>query len=110
MAGQYYFGARTGGTNIIEGLIEITLGVFLAGSIAAILAAFPLAIVGAMMVLVGVEMVKFAHDLRFNRQLISVAATLAGSPLANMAVGIVAGPAVHYLLLGKEHRHADARR
>jgi MFS superfamily sulfate permease-like transporter len=109
LAGQYYFGARTGGTNIIEGLIEITLGVFLTGSIAAIFVAFPLAIVGAMMFLVGIEMTKFARDLRFNRQLISVAATLAGSPLANMAVGFVAGPAVHYLLLGKEHRHADTQ-
>ena len=30
LAGQYYFGARTGGTNIIEGLIEISLGLLLA--------------------------------------------------------------------------------
>lgn len=110
LAGQYYFGARTGGTNIIEGLIEITLGVFLAGSIAAIFVAFPLAIVGAMMFLVGIEMIKFARDLRFNRQLISVAATLAGSLLADMAVGFVAGLAAYYLLLGKEQRGEDAQR
>ncbi len=110
LAGQHYFGARTGGTNIIEGTIEIGLGVLLAGSIASIFAAFPLAIVGAMMLLVGVEMVKFARDLRFNRHLVPVAATLAGSLLANMAVGFAAGMAVHYLLLGKEHRHADAQR
>jgi MFS superfamily sulfate permease-like transporter len=81
----------------------------LAGSIASIFAAFPLAIVGAMMVLVGVEMVKFARDLRFNRHLVPVAATLAGSLLANMAVGFAAGMVTHYLLLGKEHRHADAQ-
>ena len=108
LAGQYYFGARTGGTNIIEGLIEIAIGVFLAGSIASIFAAFPLAIAGAMMVLVGIEMVKFARDLRFNRHLAPVAATLAGSLLVNIAVGFAAGMVTHYLLLGKEHRHADA--
>ena len=34
LAGQYYFGARTGGTNIIEGLIELSLGLFLGKSIA----------------------------------------------------------------------------
>lgn len=102
LAGQYYFGARTGGTNIIEGAIEIALGILLAGSIAAIFAAFPLAIVGAMMLLVGVEMVKFARDLRFNRHLVPVAATLAGSLLANMAVGFVTGLAVHYFLVGIE--------
>lgn len=40
LAGQYYFGARTGGTNIIEGLIEISLGLFLGKSIGNLLAAF----------------------------------------------------------------------
>lgn len=109
LAGQHCFGARTGGTNIIEGTIEIALGILLAGSIAAVFAAFPRAIVGAMMLLVGVEMVKFAHDLDFNRHLVPVAATLAGSLLANMAVGFAAGLAVHYLLVGKEHRDANAQ-
>jgi MFS superfamily sulfate permease-like transporter len=110
LAGQYYFGARTGGTSIIEGTIEIALGILLAGSIASIFAAFPLAIVGAMMLLVGVEMVKFVRDLQFDRHLIPVAATLAGSLLANMSVGFAVGIAVHYLLLGKEHRRADTQR
>jgi len=106
LAGQYYFGARTGGANLIEGTIEICLGLFLAGSIAAIFAAFPLAIVGAMMLLVGIEMVKFARDLRFNRQLIPVAATLAGSLLVNMAVGFAAGMVVHHVFVGREDRPA----
>jgi len=110
LAGQYYFGARTGGTNIIEGIIEIALGVLLAGSIAALFAVFPRAIVAAMMLLVGIEMVKFARDLRFNRQLIPVAVTLAGSLLANMAVGFAVGMVTHYLFPGKEHRHADTQR
>ncbi|MBN1673201.1 MAG: putative sulfate/molybdate transporter [Kiritimatiellae bacterium] len=101
LAGQYYFGARTGGTNIIEGLIEITLGLLVAGSIATLFAAFPLAIVGAMMLLVGIEMVKFARDLRFDRRLIPVAATVAASLLANMAVGFALGLVVHYLLVGR---------
>jgi len=101
LAGQYYFGARTGGTNVIEGAIEISLGILLGGSIAAIFAAFPLAIVGAMMMLVGIEMVKFARDLRLDRHLVPVAATLAGSLLANMAVGFAVGMAVHYAILGR---------
>jgi hypothetical protein len=109
LAGQYYFGARTGGTNIIEGTIEVALGVFLAGSIATIFASFPMAIVGAMMVLVGVEMVKFARDLRFDRRLFPVAATLGGSLLANMAVGFAAGMAVHLLIVGRQRGGADGR-
>lgn len=31
LAGQYYDGARTGGTNILEGTIEILLGLFRPG-------------------------------------------------------------------------------
>ncbi len=101
LAGQYYFGARTGGTNIIEGTIELLLGVFLAGSIAAIFAAFPPAILGAMMFLVGIELVKFARDLRANRELLPVAATLAGSLALNMAAGFGIGLVVHYAVAGR---------
>jgi len=99
LAGQYYFGARTGGTNIIEGLIEVLLGVFLAGSIAALFAVFPMAIVGGMMFLVGVEIVKLARDLRWGLQLVPVAGTLAGSLAFNMAAGFLVGLALHYLLV-----------
>ena len=70
----------------------------IATRVAAIFVALPMAIVGAMMFLVGIELVKCSRDLRFNRQLVPVAATLAGSLLANMAVGFIAGLAVHYLL------------
>ncbi len=48
LAGQYYFGARTGGTNLIEGAIEISLGLFFAASVAGLFAVFPSAIIGAM--------------------------------------------------------------
>lgn len=109
LASQYYFGARTGGTNIIEGIIEIALGVLLASSIAIIFMAFPLAIVGAMMLLVGIEMIKFARDLRLNRGFIPVAATLAGSLLANMAIGFVVGLVAHYLLNGRGLSNRDFR-
>jgi MFS superfamily sulfate permease-like transporter len=102
LAGQYYFGARTGGANLLEGLIEIALGVLFAASIASLFAAFPLAIVGAMMVLVGVELTKFTRDLRWGRQLLPVAATVAGSLALNMAVGFVAGLAVHYLVFRRQ--------
>jgi len=112
LAGQYYFGARTGGANVIEGVAEILLGVFLAGSIAAVFTAFPLAIVGAMMFLVGIELVKFARDLGPDRGLVPVAATLAGSLAVNMAVGFAAGLAVHYLIfrrVASRPREKDTR-
>ena len=108
LAGQYYFGARTGGANIIEGTIEIALGLLLGGSIAALFAAFPVAIVGAMMLMVGVELFKFARELTFDRSLVPAAATVVGSVAVNMAVGFALGAATHYLLLGKPGDTDDA--
>ena len=97
LAGQYYFGARTGGTNIIEGVIEVSLGLFLASSVAGLFAVFPTAIIGAMMFLVGVELTKFAKNIRPNKDLIPMGATVIISLLSNMALGFVAGLLVYHL-------------
>ena len=91
LAGQYFFGARTGGANILEGMIEIAMGLFLAGSIAGLFAAFPLAIVGAMMFLVGIELTRFARDVRWGIDLWPLGVTLVVSLAANMAWGFLAG-------------------
>ncbi len=99
LAGQYYFGARTGGTNLIEGAIEIVLGLFFAAAIAGLFSVFPQAIIGAMMLLVGIELTKFARDIRWGRDLAPLASTVAAGLLANMAVGFLAGLAVHYGLV-----------
>jgi len=98
LAGQYFFGARTGGTNLIEGAIEIALGLFLASSVAGLFAVFPAAIIGAMMLLVGVEMTRFARHIRLNKDLLPLGATVAVSLLSNMAVGFAAGLGVYYLV------------
>jgi len=96
LAGQRYFGARTGGAKIIEGLIEISLGVFLASSIVRLFAIFPEAIIGAMMFLVGIELIKFAKEVDLNQDLISMGTTIIISLLTNMAYGFVGGLIVHY--------------
>lgn len=98
LAGQYYFGARTGGANIIEGLIEIAMGLFLAGSIAGLFSVFPVAIIGAMMFLVGVELVKFASGIHWGTDIIPMGTTLIVSLLTNMAYGFLSGFVVYYLI------------
>lgn len=97
LAGQYYFGARTGGTNIIEGVIEISLGLFFASSVAGLFAIFPTAIIGAMMFLVGVELTKFVKNIRPSKDLLPMGVTIIVSLLSNMALGFVAGLAVYHL-------------
>jgi len=99
LAGQYYFGARSGGANLLEGAMELAMGLFLAGSIAALFAAFPSAIIGAMMLLVGIEMTRFARDVRWDWNLAPLLMTVLVSLLFNMAIGFLAGLLLHYVLL-----------
>ncbi len=97
LAGQYYFGARTGGTNILEGLIEIALGVFLGRSLLGILSAFPMPLVGGMMLMVGVQFVQ--PILRLRRWALALALLTASVSVAtNMAFGFLAGLAAAHLL------------
>jgi len=91
LAGQYYFGARTGGTNIIEGLIEITLGLFAAAWLVHLFSRFPTAIIGAMMFLVGLELVKFVRDIKWGLDIIPLSVTVVSAVFTNMAVGFAAG-------------------
>lgn len=96
LAGQYYFGARTGGTNILEGLIEIGLGVFLGRSLLGILTAFPLALIGGMMLMVGLQFVRPVVALR-RAPLAITLLTAAISVVSNMAIGFLAGLALSQL-------------
>ncbi len=98
LAGQYYFGARTGGANITEGLIEIAMGLFLGASMAQLLSAFPMAIIGAMLLLVGVELARFATDVRRKGDVAVLCVTVLVSVLANMALGFVVGVVLHNLV------------
>jgi predicted benzoate:H+ symporter BenE len=97
LAGQYYFGARTGGTNIMEGIIEISLGLFLAGSIGTLFALFPKSIIGAMMFLAGLQLTKFARDIK-KREITIMIITAAVSLLTNMAIGFVVAMAVYHII------------
>lgn len=99
LAGQYYFGARTGGTNLIEGIIEISLGLFMAASIAGLFSVFPRPIIGAMMLMVGIELTRFVKDVRMGRDIVPLALTMIVSVSTNMAYGFAAGLAVHHLVL-----------
>ncbi len=107
LAGQYYFGARTGGANIIEGVIEISLGVFLAASIAGLLQAFPTAIIGAMLFLVGIELTTFVKDIRLVKDILPMGATIVISIASNMAFGFLAGLLVHHVIRWHEKRSAE---
>jgi MFS superfamily sulfate permease-like transporter len=107
LAGQYAFGARTGGANVLEGSIEIALGLFLSASIAQLFSVFPQAIIGAMLFYVGLQLLKGVKTLPLNYELVFVAITVVVSVLTSMAFGYLAGM-VAYHATRRWHRREPA--
>ena len=106
LAGQYYFGARTGGTNILEGIIEISLGLLLAGCIGTLFALFPESIIGAMLLLVGIQLTGFARDIKLRElPIMGLVAVLA--LLTNMAIGFIVALGVFHAVRrwGRRNRY-----
>ncbi|MHC1697345.1 MAG: putative sulfate/molybdate transporter [Geobacteraceae bacterium] len=98
LAGQYFFGARTGGTNIIEGVIELALGLFFAASVSGLFSSFPKPVIGVMLLLVGFELIKFARDVQGKGNILTLVVTVLLSLASNMAIGFVAGIVTNVLL------------
>lgn len=103
LAAQYYFGARTGGTPIMEGLIEVAIGLFLSRSIADAMMAFPMALVGGMLLLVGIQLSVPVVKLRGWGLLLAVL-TGAVSAITNIGIGFVVGLALSHLVRALRHR------
>ncbi len=105
LVGQYTFGARTGGANIMEGTLEIVLGLFFAGSLVTLFGFFPKGIVGAMMLVVAFQLARFTGDMLPGRAMareqalfaVTVFLALAG----NMALGFAGGILAHRFLPGR---------
>jgi MFS superfamily sulfate permease-like transporter len=105
LASQYYFGARTGGTNILEGLIEISLGLFLSKSLATLLAALPMSLVGGMMFLVGLEMLKMMKGLKgwgIRIAILTGVVSLMTNMAVGFGVGLVAAYVIRFLIHGSK--------
>ena len=99
LAAQYRFGARTGGSNIISGLILLPIGLFFASP--EFIAAIPIGTFGALLVFVAVEI--GLHSWKTDSPLTT--ATVAILALVfNMTIGFLAGIAVVYTLKQKGSR------
>jgi len=61
LAAQYAFGARTGGSMILEGILEITLGLFFSDTLLLIFIRFPSAIFGAMLLYTAFLLVNISY-------------------------------------------------
>ena len=96
MAGHYAFGARTGGSVILEGALYTFIGLFFGQGFEAVVAVFPLPVLGVILLFEGVALMRLIRDsVTSNRDLTIVllvgliAARLPYGYLLGMVVGVV---------------------
>jgi len=96
-AAQYFFGARTGGAMLMEGIVEIVMAFFLAESVAEVFGLFPLPIIGAMLLFASLELGKFILTIRRKFEVCLAVTIGAISFLTNLGVGFFSGLALYYI-------------
>jgi xanthine/uracil/vitamin C permease (AzgA family) len=98
LAAQYLFGARTGGAILMEGLLEISLGLFFSDSLLAIFTSYPGFIVGIMLLLTSLELGKVAFKKFEDVEVIVLLFTALISTAFNIAFGFIAGLLLYFAL------------
>ncbi|WP_428937302.1 putative sulfate/molybdate transporter [Fontivita pretiosa] len=98
LAGQYHFGARTGGSVVMLGALKIVTGLAFGSAILGLLAAYPKAILGIMLIGAGLALAWVARDARRPAQLLVVLATAASCIVFSTAIGFAVGCAAAGML------------
>ncbi|SDR15574.1 putative sulfate/molybdate transporter [Natronobacterium texcoconense] len=96
LAGKYAFGARTAGANVLLGVGYLALALVAAG---ALLAAFPLALLGVLLVVVAIELGRAAFEPISDWRALAVVVGVGVLGLAvNVGVAFVVGTVAFWLL------------
>ncbi len=94
---QYAFGARTGGSMILEGIMELILGLFFSEALLTLFLNFPLSILGAMLIYTAFLLGKIALK-DFNLKsftIILISAIICY--LVNIAIGFLVGLILYFI-------------
>ncbi len=99
LAAHYRFGARTGGSNIMIGLLFIMIALVVGRTGVILLSSIPNAILGVLLLFAGLELALLVKDVRERRDLF-ITFLIAGIGLAttNMSIAFVSGIVVSWLL------------
>ncbi len=101
MAGHYAFGARTGGSVIIEGALYIFIGLFFGRVFDALVAVFPLPILGVILLFEALALMLLVRDLSTSKSDLTVVLLVGlmavGLPYGYL-IGMVVGVAIAYLM------------
>ena len=73
LAAQYRFGARTGGSVMMLGVLKLFVGLFFGGVLLDLLRHYPTAVLAPMLIFAGIELAKSARDVMEDKKGIMVA-------------------------------------
>lgn len=91
LAGQHYFGARSGGSVVMLGGLKIILALTFGAGLMQLLQAFPQSILGIMLVFAGIELALPARDQNKRADFLVTALTATGIVALNTGIGFVIG-------------------
>ena len=100
LAAQYRFGARTGGSNIISGMILLPIALFFASP--EFVAIIPLGVFGALLVFVAIELGK--HSLKTNSYIVTITIAILAL-IFNMTIAFIIGMVLACSLAKITKRH-----
>lgn len=99
LAGQYRFGARTGGSVIMLGVVKIVLALVLGTSLLAWLHAYPQSVLGVLLLFSGLELSMVCRDQSdrgaFFVMLVTAGASMAINTAVGFLVGLIVAVALH---------------
>ena len=98
LAGQYHFGARTGGSVVMLGSGKLIIGLFFGGLAMSLLPFFPHSILGLLLFFAGIELALPARDQFKRNQFYVVAITAIGILAVNTLAGFILGMATALLM------------
>ncbi|MEE9550740.1 MAG: putative sulfate/molybdate transporter [Candidatus Binatia bacterium] len=100
IAGHYAFGARTGGSVVIYGLIYLVLGFFFSGGFEKVIQVFPLPILGVILLFEGLTLMLLLRDVSDSKVNFSIAilvGLMASSLPYGFVIGLIVGTLLAYL-------------
>ncbi len=98
LAAHYRFGARTGGSNLIIGVVFVLLATFLGNHVLMVVKLLPMSILGVLLLFAGGQLALTLIDIDGRKDLF-VALIMLGITLAsNLAAGFIVGIAIAYAL------------
>lgn len=93
LAAQYRFGARTGGSNIISGMILLPIALFFASP--EFVAIIPMGVFGALLVFVAIELGK--HSFKTSSYIVTITTAILAL-IFNMTIAFIVGIILAYSL------------